>query len=130
MLADSGASGWSLPSDAWLTGSGSTAIDATAAPSSALDVAASGATTPSAWDQVSGGLSGLLNSYTQIETAKALASGLPMPNQPGQYMRVPGTGQVVPAGTTPGSGSAAAGGISMTMLLIIGAVIYFATQKG
>lgn len=124
---------WSLPQDVWLTGGGSTAIDATAAPSSVLDVGGIGAgASNSGWGAVNSSLSNLLDAYTKIETAKINAAAVPAANTPVQYLRVPGTATTVPAGTSSAgssSGGGLLGGMSLTTILIIGAVIFFAVKK-
>lgn len=72
----------------------------TATPSAALDVAADGG-----WDWLGGGLSKALDAYVTLDMAHLQANQFPQAGAPGGYYRVPGTGQVVPAGTiAPGAG--------------------------
>lgn len=93
-------------------------ITPTAAPASMLDTGGGGL-----WDTVNGSLSKLLDVYTTVEVARVQANQLPQAGTPAGYFRVPGTGQVVPAGTAAG----ASGGFNtMTMLMIGGGLLLLA----
>lgn len=106
--------GWNLDGAAgvdfgWAMNDPAAKIDPTIGASSQLD------TGGGLWASVQGSLGQLLDAYTNIEVAKMNANALPG-FVPAGYQRVPGTSQVVPAGTVTG----ARGGMSMTTMLLIG----------
>lgn len=84
-------------------------INPTAAPSSQLDAGGG------LWESLSGGLSKMLDVYTTVELAKYQSNQLPRAGASAGYMRVPGSGEVVPAGTF-----SSGGGMSMTTMVLIG----------
>lgn len=98
-------------------------INSTAAPSSQLD------TGGGLWGSLSGGLSKMLDVYTTVEVAKYQSSQLPKAGATAGYMRVPGSGEVVPSGTF----ARGAGGMSMTTMALIGGgllVLVLLLKKG
>ena len=94
--------------DNWWMPAAPSGIETTTAAASNLDEGGG------LWDSMTGSLSKLLDAYTSIEVSKAQQQ-LPSAGVPVGYMRVPGTNNVVPAGTM-----AAQGGFSTSALLMIG----------
>lgn len=95
----------------------------TAAPVSQLDQASG-----DAWGFVTGSLSKLLDTYTELEVAKYNGQPVPSAGVPVGYMKLP-SGQVVPAGAVASSG----GGFGMStvaMLALAGVALFLLMRKG
>lgn len=99
----------SMPDQLWGASDPSTEIDPTVGASSPLDAGGG------LWASVQGSVGQLLDAYTNIEVAKINSRALPAAGQPVGYQRVPGTNQVVPAGSLIGGG-----GLGMSSMLLIG----------
>lgn len=90
--------------------------DSTALPGGLLDIG------KEVFDLGKASLSKLLDVYAYREIAETNAMYSSMPG----YQRVPGTNKVIPAGTV---GGIAAGGVSVTTLVLIAAVVYLFAKK-
>jgi hypothetical protein len=109
-----------------LNGSGTT-LNPTTAPSSTLDPTASNAPPSSTFDWLNAGLSQVLNTYAQVDANNTnLQIAQLQANQP--TYRPNGGVTAVPVGQAGGASSLFAGG-NMSLLLIIGAVLFFVMKK-